>query len=504
MTSIDPNSIPKELVDYANKLIKAHKKAEIYLVGGAVRDIILKRDTKDFDLVVKGVTAKKLENWLKKYGKVNFVGKTFGVFKWLPRNWPYEPIDVALPRTEKTIKGSGQYRDFKIVSNQTLSIEEDLKRRDLTINALALNLISWQLIDAHEGLEDLQDKIINTVGEAEKRFAEDLSRPLRALRLACQLGFDFEPYTFDAIKNVANKTSLGKINNQWLVPRETIAKEFLKSLYANPSRTLVLLHETGFLEKLLPEVAALKNCPQPPEFHKEGDVYNHTKLALNAWQSNNWKKYFSLNKPTANVLLTVLLHDIGKPVTLTIPKNKTDRIRTNDHNNVGADMADKIIDRLKLTSYSDPKFGNIDSKKINWLIKNHMLLVNGEPKKMKPNTLYKYFLHDQNLGQELLQVIFMDISASFSTPNSQPNYDKFDELISCINKVTKTIPTGKFKILLSGQQIMKLLKLKPGPKIGELLEALQTNQLNNKITTKPQAIIFLKQYVRKNNNRRKQ
>lgn len=496
MIKINPKAVPVELLTYAKNLTKTHKNAEIYLVGGAVRDIILKRPTKDFDLVVKGVPTKKLEAWLKKTGRVNFVGKSFGVFKWQPKNWSYEPIDIALPRTEKTIKGTGQYKDFKIISQYNLDITEDLKRRDLTINALALNLISWQLIDTNHGLEDIKEKIINTVGAADQRFTEDLSRPLRAIRLACQLDFEFEPYTLTAIKKCAYKIANGKINTNWLVPRETIAREFLKALYSNPSRAVVLLDETGYLPKLLPEVAAMKGCPQPSEFHSEGDVWQHTKLALNAWQNKNWSKYFGNNKPSANVLLAVLLHDIGKPTTITFPENKNDRIHTNNHNNVGAGMANKIITRLKLTSYIDPSFGGINFKTINRLIIDHMLLVHGQPKNMKPSTLYKYFLKDKAYSQDLLQVIYMDISASIIGKTLKPNYSRFNELIKYLEKTKRQTVDSNFKPILSGNSIMKIFNLKPGPKIGQLLERLQTAQLNHKIKTKQQAIAYLRKYVR--------
>src|SRR3989339_690187 len=191
--------LPKNFRAITARLVVDLDMAKVYLVGGAVRDLILARPTKDYDLVVGGVEAAALEHWLMEHGQVNLVGKTFGVFKWQPAGWAGEAIDVALPRTEHVSVGSGQYRDFKIQSQPDLPIEDDLLRRDFTINALALDLENNNLIDPSRGLSDIKKGIIRTVGKPEKRFKEDLSRTLRGLRQACQLNFKIEPTTLEAI-----------------------------------------------------------------------------------------------------------------------------------------------------------------------------------------------------------------------------------------------------------------------------------------------------------------
>ncbi len=446
MIRIDSKNLPKELLSYAQKLHKDHSQAEIYLVGGAVRDLILKRPTKDYDLVIRGLAQKTLTSWLKKYGQVNFVGKSFGVFKWQPTNWPYETLDVALPRTESSIKGTGQYRDFKITSSDTLKIEQDLARRDFTINAMAFNLQTRQLIDPHNGLADLKNKIIKCVGNPKIRFTEDLSRPLRGLRLACQLNFAIEKNTLQSIKKIAPKVCLGKINNDWLVPREIIARELLKSFYANPSKALHILFANGYLKLLLPEIINSKT------------TIDRLFIA--------WKKSFDKHKPPANVLLAALLS-----------RTKTTR---------------QIIKRLKLTSYVDSKAGRAEPDKIIWLIKNQSCL--STIYQAKPNKIYNLFCQDRPAGLELQQFILL-YENGLPTNKKTIWLKKYSILNRQIAKLDKKFPNGKFKPLLTGQDIMKITKLRSGPKIGQLIKLLTAAELNGQVKTLNQATNLIKKYV---------
>src|SRR3990167_5427507 len=204
--------------DFLKRILQM-RGAEIFLVGGAVRDFILGRETKDYDFIVRGVPALELELSLKKSGVVNLVGKTFGVFKFDPkkrykiqdtRYKPLEPFDIALPRTEHSLSMAGGYKDFEVQSDHKLPIEEDLKRRDFTVNAIALELKVKseklkviEVIDPSDGLKDLELKTLRAVGEPRQRFQEDYSRILRGLRFACQLDFELEAETKNAIKKSA-------------------------------------------------------------------------------------------------------------------------------------------------------------------------------------------------------------------------------------------------------------------------------------------------------------
>src|SRR3989338_8150353 len=245
---------------FIKQLKKQLPQAEIFLVGGAVRDIILGRETKDFDFVIRNVSKKNLEKFLLKLGKVNLVGKKFGVFKFRPRGWQGEDIDIALPRTEHSIGMTCGSRDFKIQSNAKLKIEDDLSRRDFTINAMAWDINQSKLIDPFNGLSDLKNKIIKTVGKAELRFKEDYSRMLRAIRFAVQLnlpagkaGFEIESKTWQTIKKSIQNLNK-KINGEWVVAREIIAKELTKAISAQPVLALELLDKSNTLKHLMPEL----------------------------------------------------------------------------------------------------------------------------------------------------------------------------------------------------------------------------------------------------------
>jgi len=484
--------LPRQLITLAREIIKDIAGGEAYLVGGAVRDIIMGRATKDYDIVVRGLPAEALEARLAKLGQVSLVGKTFGVFKWQPDGWTGEAIDVALPRTEHVTSGTGQYRDFAVQSNAELPIEEDLARRDFTVNALAVNLATGGLIDPSGGQVDLKSKTLRTVGEPAVRFSEDLSRTLRGLRFACQLGFELEKQTWAAIQTHAERTATGTAGDgTCLVPREIVAREVLKALIANPPRALELLDESGFLSHLLPEVVAMKNCPQAPEFHSEGDVFKHTKLALEALSGEAWHKFFGDSKPSLNAIAATLLHDIGKPLTIKTPEiHGTNRIRTDGHDAVGAELVPQICERLKLTSYVDLVAGQIETETVRWLVEHHLLLLN-DPKVLKPSTIYRYFLKNRKRGLELEQLIFADSWASLP-PSKKPTANRLKSLRERLPEITAKLSHGKLKLLLSGTDIMKALKLPPGPKIGELLRALEEAQLEGHITSRRQALDLLK------------
>ncbi|MBI4276227.1 CCA tRNA nucleotidyltransferase, partial [Candidatus Uhrbacteria bacterium] len=262
------------------KLLTAFPNGEIYLVGGAVRDAALSRETKDFDFIVRGVAIDALEGFLAAGGRVDLVGKNFGVFKFTPHGYSGEAIDIALPRTEHVLAGTGGYKDFAIQSDPALQIERDLERRDFTMNAIAAR-VTWNvkreahldIIDPHHGLEDIEKKIIRTVGNSENRFKEDSLRILRAIRFACQLGFIIESETWNAITALITRVNTTRDDETRIVPQETIGREIVKAFYANPVHALDLLDTAGAIAEIMPELLPMKGCPQPPNWHTEGDVW---------------------------------------------------------------------------------------------------------------------------------------------------------------------------------------------------------------------------------------
>lgn len=231
------------------KLIEAGAKA--YLVGGAVRDRLLGRATGNFDYVVAGLAPAELERRLRALGEVDLVGREFGVFKFRPEAGV--ELDIALPRRE-TYAMTGGARDLEAQSDQDLPIEKDLARRDYTVNAMAVDLASGETVDPFGGKRDLEARLLRVVGDPAERFREDLSRLLRGLRFAAQLGFAFEEKTWDALREAMPRVNGRREDGSFVVPREIVARELLKSLAADPPRAAELWSASGALETLAPEL----------------------------------------------------------------------------------------------------------------------------------------------------------------------------------------------------------------------------------------------------------
>jgi len=425
------------------------------------------------------------------------VGKTFGVLKFLPKGVTnFEPIDIALPRTEHAFF-TGGYRDFDVKFKPDLPIEEDLKRRDFTINALAYDIKKKKLIDLFDGLKDIKNKTIKTVGSPSERFQEDYSRMLRALRFACQLDFAIEPKTWQAIKKLIfsiNK-DIGIVDEpspeqtgkkHFVVPREIIAKEMVKAFVADPVQAFELFDKSGATEQLMPELLKMKECPQPENFHSEGDVWVHTQLCLKNLSSKKFQKKFGNKKPSAELIFGLLFHDLGKPYTI----EHADRLRFNNHDAVSAKKAEEIMERLRLSN------GGVNTEHIAWLARKHMIATHTKKSPMKKTTLEKYFFNNQVPGQDLLKIMYADIQATIPQ-NGQPDFTDFESLEKQIDELKKISKQKRIlpKEIVNGHEIIKKFRLKPGPKIGQLKQLLREEQLKGQIKTKKQAFDFLKKHV---------
>ncbi len=555
------------VLDWAKKLQKEFSKAEIYLVGGAVRDSILpafapkksywttagkdKNKIKDLDFVVRNISFKNLHFFLNKLGWVEELGKNFGVLKFKPekkiKDPNFEPLDIALPRSEMSTSQGG-YKDFKIKFNKDLNIKKDLLRRDFTINAVALRLPAFatnaptglwrtgscvlkhkkncgkfQIIDPFDGVSDINKKIIKCVGKPEERLQEDYTRILRAVRFACQLDFKIENKTKIALKKLAPRLNdflqtrevkvrggFKKITD-FVAPREVVAKEILKAFSENHLKAIKLYDQLGLFKILMPEILKMKKCEQPKNFHTEGDVWKHTILALQKINSPEFKKFekeldkiintttvqhknMNTNKNKLELILGVLFHDIGKPATIQTPeKDGTDRIRFSNHDNVGGKLTQKICQRLVLSS--PPNLG-ISCDNISWLVKKHMILIHGHPSKLKSTTIEKYFFSDKYPGKNLIKLTYLDSLATI-TKTGPVSVDLILALLTRIKKMKKLVKEKKEKQnlpapFLNGNEIMQILKIKPGKKIGEIKNKIREKQLVNKIKNKKQARQFVK------------
>ena len=276
----------------------------VYMVGGTLRDALLGREHKDLDLLITGLPQDMLIRLLRPYGRVQLIGRAFGVIKFLPRQWTDPPIDIALPRTEVST-GIG-HRDFAVTFDHTLPIETDLERRDFTINAMALDLADDRLIDPFGGYQDLQRHRLRQVSPA--AFPEDPLRMLRGVQFAARFGLHVEPVTRQAMCTHAAAITT--------VAVERIAEELRKLFQApTPSHGFYLMHEVGLLLHLFPELARLTTYPDlqalpeggPPPL--EQTVFARTMRRLDAVQQHEEL----MHRGDLNLLLAALWSDSGQP-----------------------------------------------------------------------------------------------------------------------------------------------------------------------------------------------
>lgn len=325
-----------------------------YLVGGCVRDQLMGREPVDWDIATDA-TPERIEAL---FERVVPVGKAFGVMIVVRPEGDYE---VA------TFRGDGDYHDGRRPTTVTFTgPEEDVRRRDFTINALLYDPLAGEVLDYVGGVADIASGLIRTVGEAPLRFQEDRLRLLRAVRFAARTGFRLEPSTAAAVRALAPLAAT--------VSGERTGDELTRMLGEGAARrSLGLLEETGLLAVVLPEVAAMRGVPQPPEFHPEGDVWEHTLEMLDLWDRRvrSWQPGPAAADgpdgvvdapgappgaapPAAPGLVgsaeerailgwAVLLHDVGKPGTLT----ETDRLRFHGHDELGAKLTVDILSRLR-------------------------------------------------------------------------------------------------------------------------------------------------------------
>lgn len=460
--------------------------ASLFVVGGAVRDILLgKADDPDIDLLVRGTSAARLKDFLRPFGDVEEVGKHFGVLKFRPQGSDTF-VDIALPRTEEA-GGSGARRDFAVQSDPWLSVEEDLARRDFTINAIAVDVFTRKIIDPFGGIRDIRYRILRTVGDPQARFAEDYSRLVRALRFSITCSLVIEQRTYRALQEIIARVFPTAFGHEAAI--EVITSEFLKAFHHTPVETLDLFEHAGILAVYLPEVVALRACTQPQKYHSEGDVLTHTKQALASFSSSFYKKFFHQERPLLNVLLAVLFHDIGKPAKkIRVERNGETYDAFYGHEVEGEKIFRRIAARVAFASYGSL----VDVDYIAWLIRNHMLPVLNDMRTLRPLTVEQYFFNPRFSGKGLLEVYFADSRGS--TPASK------DTLRSDTKKlrhaIERFVALRKKGIgdppLLTGTEVMDALGIASGPEVGDILRKIREGQLDGDLRTKGQAIAYVR------------
>jgi len=407
-----------------------------YLAGGCVRDHLLGIEAKDFDIATSALP----EEVQRLFPRVtNLTGKSFGVVRVMVGE---EFFEVA------TFRQDGPYKDGRHPESvRFATAEEDAQRRDFTINGLFYDPVADRLIDYVGGEADLQAQIIRAIGTPADRFAEDHLRLLRAVRFATRLIFKIEPKTWEAIQAAAPMILT--------VSAERIRDELNKIFSATkPELGLDLLDKSGLLKEVLPDIAAMHGVEQPPQFHPEGDVYEHVRLMLT-----------KIEQPNLDLALGVLFHDVGKK-----PTSKTDengRIRFNEHESVGAVMAEKIM--------TDLRYDNKSIETVKELVQHHMQFK--DVNKMRASTLKRMMARPT--FQLELELHRIDCASSHGDLS---HYDYLKHQLEVMSAEQIDPPS-----LITGRDLLAM-GLPPGKQIGRILEAVRMAQLEESVQTRAEAL----------------
>jgi poly(A) polymerase len=408
-----------------------------FLVGGCVRDLILGREPTDWDVA----TAATPQQVLTMYPHAIAIGAQFGVI--LVPFADGGKVEVA------TFRNDGAYSDGRHPDEVRFSLtaEEDVQRRDFTINGLLMDpLENDRVLDFVGGQYDIAAGIVRTIGDPNRRFGEDKLRMLRAVRFAARFGYGIEPKTFAAIRPLAPQIHQ--------VSRERVRDELTKMLTEGKARrAFELLDDTGLLHEVLPEVEKMKGVEQPPQFHPEGDVWIHTRMLLEGLDAGS----------SLTLAWGALLHDIGKPPTF----ERLDRIRFNGHADIGAKIARAICNRLRMS--------NDDTDQIVAIVANHMKFP--EVPKMRESTLKKFLRQDR--FDEHLEMHRLDCLASHGDL-SLYNF--------ALEKLHNTPPEQiRPEPLITGQDLIAA-GYTPGPQFKEILAQVEDAQLEGTLTAHTDAM----------------
>lgn len=457
------------------------------IVGGYVRDLMLGKHPKDADVEVYGVEPKRLHELVTRlFGHVDIVGQSFGVLKVMFAEG-FE-LDIAIPRKEAKI-GTG-HKGFIIESDPSLSFREAARRRDFTINAIALDPLSGIVHDPYGGLDDLAKDILRVVDEA--TFQEDPLRVFRGVQLSARLEYTIEPKTLHLLKQMVARGDLDELS------KERVTDEWKKLLLKarQPSRGLELMLELGIIDKYYPELKALIATPQEPEWHPEGNVWIHTGMVLdqaaklirephNPSSSEEGKGVVRFTSGEAlTVMLSALCHDLGKALTTHVEDG---RIRSKGHEEAGEvparafcsnfifghDTVDQIVkitrDHLKTTRYwLSLEKGEIDEKQYANILRRLLRRLEGVPVEV-----FLAVTEADKRGR--------GVSDALTAPYTEGEFFRATLAKYGLELQAKTP-------LVSGGELMAKFNLNPGPQIGELMKAIELARDEGKISTVDEAL----------------
>lgn len=417
---------------------------EALLAGGCVRDTLLGKPPKDYDVA----TSATPQQVIALFPGALTVGAHFGV---VVVRRDHHQIEVATFRTD------GSYKDGRHPESVTFSTaQEDAQRRDFTVNGLFYDPIGETVIDYVNGQADLKAGVLRAIGDANQRFAEDRLRLLRAVRFATVLGFEIEAGTWAAVLSHAPRIAD--------VSAERIRDELIKIfLHPNRLRGFDLLVESGLMKMVLPEILVLKGVEQPPQWHPEGDVFVHTRLMLS-------KLPAEVSLP---LVLSVLLHDIAKPATYTV--DETGRIRFNGHDKLGAVMAEEILRRLK--------FPNDVIAATTVAVEHHMVFK--DVKKMRNSTLRRMMARPTFKDEMALHRV--DCLGSNGLLDNYDFMQAKEEEFSQAPLIPERLVTGADLMALGWPA---------GRELGQVLTAVQNAQLEGIVNTREEALAWVKENAR--------
>lgn len=417
-----------------------HAGHQAWLVGGCVRDELLNLPIKDIDIT----TDARPEQVERLFPKAKLVGAKFGVVLVKMEDHAYE---VA------TFRKDGKYLDHRHpewVDYGTM--EEDARRRDLTINALYLDPVSGEVRDFSTGRADLKDRLLRCVGDPRERFREDALRLVRAIRFAARLGFEIEHETWLAIRELAPLIEYISPERQ----REELTRIFL---HPSAKRGLELLDASGLLHWVLPEIEALKGVEQGKRYHPEGDVFVHTSLVLH-----------HVEPRTVETVWAALLHDVAKPATFA-RDTETGAISFYEHQRIGAEMARVILEKFK--------FSNDEIDTICALVARHMMFMTVE--KMNRGTLRKF------IGAPTIESDLALHRADCLGSNGLLDYWEFTRARMAEFAAEPVLPPP----LINGHDLMAM-GIPPGPTLGKLLAQVRDLQLNDELKTAEEALAWVR------------
>ena len=442
------------------------KTKDAYIVGGSVRDLVRGQTPIDYDIAVFTDP--------KKFAEMIAAGQKGHI------------IDIGKPGKMVT---RVIFKDLTvdIVCAAGSTIIEDLKKRDFTINAMALDLFSGEIIDCVNGIKDIENKTIRMVSA--DAFIKDPVRMIRAFRIGASLGFEIEPLTVSAIKNSAKH-----ITNS---AGERIRVEFLKILATSKAFPFISkMADTQVLFEIIPELTALKECHQNRYHHY--DVFDHTMKSLqylellldenSSFMLENRHIFdpFENTKKRALLKFAILLHDIGKPASKT--RDEKSKIKFHGHESISADMAATICRRLRFSAH--------ETEYVNFIIKNHLwplsLYISKQNKTLEQKWLNRFFMKCKDYSLDLLLHAIADFKGKDSEDSERSRLFEAFAVNIIQSYFMEFKPKSRKPPLLTGDDLIRDLDLTPSPVFKTILDKVEESKICNKINTKEEALHLAK------------